>query len=84
MRSWSDLEPRREQAKRGREKRRAARPLIPRRRKLHIVRFAIYGKAHSFRCGSSPHTTRFAGLVRGPHGGIEIANELQKLSSLGG
>ena len=29
-----------------------------RRRKFHIIRFAVYGKAHSFRCGSSPHERR--------------------------
>ena len=38
----------------------------PRRRKLHIPRFAASGKAHSLRCASSPHATRFAGLARGP------------------
>ena len=30
-------------------------PLLPRRRKLHIPRFAASGKAHSFRCSSFPH-----------------------------
>ena len=41
----------------------------PRRRrphKLHIVRFRLAAKAHSFRCSSFPHATRFAGLARGP------------------
>ncbi len=28
---------------------------LPRRSKLHILRFAASGKAHSFRCFSSPH-----------------------------
>lgn len=30
-------------------------PLLPRRRKLHIPRFAASGKAHPFRCSSFPH-----------------------------
>ena len=53
-----------------------------RRRKLHtpqgglswpfgpihlLVRFRLTAKARSFRCSSSPHATRFAGLARGPH-----------------
>ena len=53
-----------------------------RRRKLHtpqgglswpfgpihlLVRFRLAAKARSFRCSSSPHATRFAGLARGPH-----------------
>ena len=38
----------------------------PRRHKLRIPRFAASGKAHSLRCASSPHATRFAGLARGP------------------
>ena len=38
-----------------------------RRRKLHIPRFRLAAKARSFRCSSSPHATRFAGLARGPH-----------------
>ena len=33
-----------------------------RRSKLHIIRFAVNGKAHSFRCSSSSSRTRFAGL----------------------
>ena len=37
------------------------------RRKLHIPRFRLAAKARSFRCSSSPHATRFAGLARGPH-----------------
>ena len=37
-------------------------PLLPRRRKLHIPRFAASGKAHSFRCSSFPHKiSDFAG-----------------------
>ena len=38
----------------------------PRRRKLRIVRFRPGAKAHSLHCGSFPHKTRFAGLLRGP------------------
>lgn len=30
-------------------------PPLPRRRKLHIPRFAASGKAHPFRCSSFPH-----------------------------
>ena len=41
-------------------------PPSPRRHKLRIPRFAASGKAHSLRCASSPHATRFAGLARGP------------------
>ena len=37
-------------------------PPLPRRRKLHIPRFAASGKARSFRCASSPHKSiRFCG-----------------------
>ena len=35
-------------------------PLL-RQHKLHIVRFAASGKAHSFRCASFPMGVRFAG-----------------------
>jgi hypothetical protein len=38
-----------------------------RRRKLQIARFPAGGKTYSFRCVSSPHATRCAGLARGPH-----------------
>ena len=38
----------------------------PRRHKLRIPCFAASGKAHSLRCASSPHATRFAGLAWGP------------------
>ncbi len=34
--------------------------------KLRILRLAASGKAHSLRCSSSPHATRFAELARGP------------------
>ncbi len=37
-----------------------------RRRMLRIVPFCASAKSHSLRCSSFPHTTRFAGLVRGP------------------
>ena len=40
------------------------------RRKLHIPRFAACGKARPFRCSSSPHRKRSAGLHRGPHRGL--------------
>ena len=43
---------------------------------LHIPRFATSGKAHSFRRSSSPHTTRFAGLVRGPHNCFRRSGQL--------
>ena len=47
-------------------------PRLERRRffvgtNLPIPRFAVYGKARSFRCASSPHRTRFAGFGGGPH-----------------
>ena len=35
-------------------------------RKLRILRPAASGRAHSLRCSSFPHATRFAGLARGP------------------
>ena len=35
-------------------------------RGLQFLRFRLTAKAHTFRRSSSPHTTRFAGLVRGP------------------
>lgn len=38
----------------------------PRRRKLHILRPAASGRAHPFRCSSSPHK---AALCGGPFGG---------------
>ena len=34
----------------------------PRRRKLHILRFRLLAKAHSFRCSSFSKRTRYAGL----------------------
>ena len=34
--------------------------------KLHIARFRLNPKTRSFRCSSSPHRTRFAGLRWGP------------------
>lgn len=33
---------------------------------LHNVRFRASAKTYLFRCASSPHATRFAGLARGP------------------
>ncbi len=33
---------------------------------LHSVRFRASAKTYLFRCASSPHATRFAGLARGP------------------
>ena len=42
-------------------------PLIRHRpRKLRIAQPAASGRPRSLRCSSSPHTTRFAGLMRGP------------------
>ena len=38
----------------------------PRRHKLHIACFHLTAKMRSFRCASSPHRTRCAGLRRGP------------------
>lgn len=38
-----------------------------RQRTLHSVRFRASAKTYLFRCASSPHATRFAGLARGPH-----------------
>lgn len=40
--------------------------LPPHRRKGHIPRFRLAPKTRSFRCASSPHATRSAGLARGP------------------
>ncbi len=41
---------------------------MSRRRKLRILRFALWGaKAQSLRCSSFPHQTHFVGLWRGPH-----------------
>ena len=37
-----------------------------RQHKLRIVHFRASTKIHSLRCASSPHTTRFTGLVWGP------------------
>ena len=37
-------------------------PPLPRRRKLHILRFRLAAKAHSFRCSSSSEKNRFAGF----------------------
>lgn len=39
-----------------------ARTIDPRRRKLHILRFRLAAKAHSFRCSSSSEKNRFAGF----------------------
>ena len=39
-----------------------ARTIDPRRRKLHILRFAANDKAQSFRCSSFQNHTRYAGL----------------------
>lgn len=41
------------------------RPQPLRRHKLHIICPAASGRAHSFRCVSSPNETRFAGLSFG-------------------
>ena len=43
----------------------AKRGCAPRRCKLRILRFRLAAKAHSLRCVSSPHRTRFAGLLCG-------------------
>src|SRR5699024_3194651 len=38
---------------------------VPRRRKLRIIRFRQMAKAHSLRCGSSPHKAGFVGAPVG-------------------
>ena len=48
-------------------------PLLPRRRKLHIPRFAASGKAHSFRCSSFPH--KISDFARSPVSQSDFASQ---------
>ena len=48
-------------------------PLLPRRRKLHIPRFAASGKAHSFRCSSFPH--KISDFAGSPVGQSDFASQ---------
>ena len=57
-------------------------PIPSRRHKLQIPRFRPKPKARSFRCASSPHATRFAGLVWGPTAARVLQNRFRRTKNV--